>query len=680
MLDNIFRPLFEVSLNPESHPDLHIFLQHVSGFDSVDDESRSERQYDSECAKILPKDWTSVENPPYAYYSWYFWANIASLNQLRQSRGLKTFDFRPHCGESGAVDHLASAFLLARHINHGINLAKTTPLQYLYYLAQIGLAVSPLSNNSLFLDYNNNPFRKFFCRGLNVSLSTDDPLQFHYTEEPLLEEYSVCGQRWKMSDIDLSEIARMSVLQSGFEHRIKAEWLGPKYLSNGPSGNEVSFSNVPNLRLQFRADTLDQEMALINKLSLSVPLPKTDATLFTRIAINEPQSASEKIMHDQLKACHNLSDALALMKSYHPTTESGSPGSDFHVRISTPCGTIDNLTFDFLRQHIFRMENGVHCVYETQTVGAKLFAAVDPMEPAGDYAVFCRNVTRMADVLSDGATGSLSFTRLTLLECVFGMHSLMNSDIEKQAMKHLPKDFSHLSKVDGYVRASAGMLAKHLLRFIRGKLEENPLIPLKEGEDIRLRDLFEQLGLPQSNLTLDNLNVKAENTFMRVDAFQSKHNPFGNSILRSLFLDVFNVIQGSFFGELTKQLIDSRSKADPHVLHEFRVALPGRTPEDWGTLAQWLIRHDLLVPNVRWVIELPLPYESFVAEGSLANFSEVLASIFGPLFAATKDPTSNPALSRVLDFISGFDVPYSKSDDSSSMFASCSIFLPFVTS
>src|SRR5207237_18973 len=58
-----------------------------------------------------------------------------------------------------------------------------------YYLAQIPLAMSPLSNNGLFLNYERNPFPDFFARGLRVSLSTDDPLQFHFTKEPLIEEY-----------------------------------------------------------------------------------------------------------------------------------------------------------------------------------------------------------------------------------------------------------------------------------------------------------------------------------------------------------------------------------------------------------------------------------------------------------------------------------------------------------
>ena len=55
-------------------------------------------------------------------------------------------------------------------------------LQYLYYLAQIGIAMSPLSNNSLFLNYQRNPLPDFLGRGLMISLSTDDPLMFHFTK------------------------------------------------------------------------------------------------------------------------------------------------------------------------------------------------------------------------------------------------------------------------------------------------------------------------------------------------------------------------------------------------------------------------------------------------------------------------------------------------------------------
>ena len=83
-----------------------------------------------------------------------------------------TFVLRPHCGEAGDPDHLSSAFLTSHSISHGILLRKVPALQYLFYLKQIGLAMSPLSNNALFLAYERNPFKDFFRVGLNVSLST----------------------------------------------------------------------------------------------------------------------------------------------------------------------------------------------------------------------------------------------------------------------------------------------------------------------------------------------------------------------------------------------------------------------------------------------------------------------------------------------------------------------------
>jgi AMP deaminase len=119
---------------------------------------------------------------------------------------MNTFVFRPHCGEAGPVQHLFCGFLLAENISHGLLLRKVKVfytsldcivsliyiriysiwqvpvLQYLYYLCQIGIAMSPLSNNSLFLNYHRNPLPEFLARGMCISLSTDDPLQFHFTK------------------------------------------------------------------------------------------------------------------------------------------------------------------------------------------------------------------------------------------------------------------------------------------------------------------------------------------------------------------------------------------------------------------------------------------------------------------------------------------------------------------
>ncbi|XP_014847407.1 PREDICTED: AMP deaminase 3-like isoform X1 [Poecilia mexicana] len=272
MLENIFLPLFEATINPQKHKIIHVFLKYVTGFDSVDDESKhSDHMFSYKSPK--PEEWIEDNNPPYTYYLFYMYANIMVLNNLRKERGLNTFQFRPHCGEAGSITHLVSAFLTADNISHGLNLKKSPVLQYLYYLAQVPIAMSPLSNNSLFLQYSKNPLREFLHKGLCVSLSTDDPMQFHYTKEALMEEYAIAAQLWKLSTCDLCEIARNSVLQSGLSHQEKKHFLGSNYLQDGPEGNDIRRTNVAQIRMAYRHETLR------NELSFLVDAVKTESAL-----------------------------------------------------------------------------------------------------------------------------------------------------------------------------------------------------------------------------------------------------------------------------------------------------------------------------------------------------------------------------------------------------------------
>ncbi|KAI2661892.1 AMP deaminase 1 [Labeo rohita] len=200
-----------------------------------------------------PEEWDIVKNPSYTYWIYYMYANIARINQLRKERGMNTFQFRPHCGEAGAVTHLLACFMTADNISHGLNLKKSPVLQYLYYLTQVPIAMSPLSNNSLFLEYNKNPLLEFHQKGLMVSLSTDDPMQFHYTKEPLMEEYAIAAQVFKLSTCDMCEIARNSVLQSGLS------------TEDGPEGNDIRKTNVAQIRMAYRYETLCYELNLIKE-------------------------------------------------------------------------------------------------------------------------------------------------------------------------------------------------------------------------------------------------------------------------------------------------------------------------------------------------------------------------------------------------------------------------------
>lgn len=262
MLYNIFGPLVAATMDPSSHPEIHYFLETIVGFDSVDDESRPEYG-PSDGTLPLPQHWTMEENPPYAYYMYHMYANICALNQFRASRNLCTFQFRPHCGEAGDIGHLVSAYIVADQINHGILMRKSPGLLYLYYLSQIGVAISPLSNNKLFLDYQKSPFHKYFKLGLNVSLSTDDPLMLHFTKDALVEEYSVATQVWKLSSTDQCELARHSVLQSGWEERYKLHFLGSEF-------QDIRETNVPKIRLLFRQEALEVELSAIESHAIHV--------------------------------------------------------------------------------------------------------------------------------------------------------------------------------------------------------------------------------------------------------------------------------------------------------------------------------------------------------------------------------------------------------------------------
>ncbi len=68
----------------------------VVGLDMVDDESKPERRP----AKHMqtPAEWNLKHNPAYSYYAYYVYANLFTLNKLREARGLNTIAFRPHAG------------------------------------------------------------------------------------------------------------------------------------------------------------------------------------------------------------------------------------------------------------------------------------------------------------------------------------------------------------------------------------------------------------------------------------------------------------------------------------------------------------------------------------------------------------------------------------------------------
>uniref|UniRef100_A0A8C6P0I4 AMP deaminase n=1 Tax=Nothobranchius furzeri TaxID=105023 RepID=A0A8C6P0I4_NOTFU len=246
MLENIFLPAFEATIDPESHPELSIFLKHVTGFDSVDDESKhSGHMFSTKSPK--PEEWDIAKNPSYTYYIYYMYANIAVLNQLRRQRGMNTFLFRPHCGEAGAVTHLLAAFMTADNISHGLNLKKVSRDPERREITLLSL---------------------FHDKGFTVLTPHTHTYWLLCSQEPLMEEYAIAAQVFKLSTCDMCEIARNSVLQSGLSHEEKVHFLGSDYLKEGPEGNDIRKTNVAQIRMAYRFETLCYELNLIKEVHL----------------------------------------------------------------------------------------------------------------------------------------------------------------------------------------------------------------------------------------------------------------------------------------------------------------------------------------------------------------------------------------------------------------------------
>lgn len=78
-----------------------------------------------------------------------------------------------------------------------------------------------------------------------------------------MEEYAIAAQLWKLSTCDVCEIARNSVLQSGLSDEYKRHFLGVNYLKDGPEGNDIHRTNVAQIRMGYRHETLCNELSFI---------------------------------------------------------------------------------------------------------------------------------------------------------------------------------------------------------------------------------------------------------------------------------------------------------------------------------------------------------------------------------------------------------------------------------
>jgi hypothetical protein len=58
--------------------------------------------------------------------------------------------------------------------------------------------------------------------------------------------------------------AVFSVLQSGFEQQFKVHFLGNNYWKRSLQGNDIRQTNLPDVRIQFRAELLGDELRTLH--------------------------------------------------------------------------------------------------------------------------------------------------------------------------------------------------------------------------------------------------------------------------------------------------------------------------------------------------------------------------------------------------------------------------------
>lgn len=104
-----------------------------------------------------------------------------------------------------------------------------------------------------------------------------------------MEEYSVAAQIYKFTPADMCELARNSVMQSGWEMQVKKHWLGKHYYLPGVVGNDIDKTNVPNIRLGYRHSTLVEELNLIRSKGHYQQAPTPTATGQQPIAVANRQ-------------------------------------------------------------------------------------------------------------------------------------------------------------------------------------------------------------------------------------------------------------------------------------------------------------------------------------------------------------------------------------------------------
>ncbi|CCK73550.1 metallo-dependent hydrolase superfamily protein NDAI_0G05670 [Naumovozyma dairenensis CBS 421] len=185
---------------------------------------------------------------------------------------------------------LSTSMLQSFKSNSGRTETKSSPLEYDPSVTET--VVPSSSSTSSFVrssrditlgeqtNYTQNPFMNMFKMGFKLSISSNSVLyNSSYTSEPIIEEFSVAASIYLLNAADLCELARTSVICSGYDGYYKQHWSGINVNKTNDSFGKDTIGmvdewfdnesdtrikhNVPTIRRQYRKNTWDQEWHFI---------------------------------------------------------------------------------------------------------------------------------------------------------------------------------------------------------------------------------------------------------------------------------------------------------------------------------------------------------------------------------------------------------------------------------
>jgi AMP deaminase len=160
--------------------------------------------------------------------------------------------------------------------------------------------------------------------------------------------------------------------------------------------------------------------------------------------------------------------------------------------------------------------------------------------------------------VNDAAVKQFCHKRLQVLEHLFSLHKILNTDDEALGIRESLRDFYSIYKVDNHIHMAAAFTAKHLLAFVKEKClnHGDDVVEMVGDQPVTLSQVMKEVGVDSRAMTVDSLQVQSRTAvelFHRFDVFNSKFRPFGNERLRTIFLKTENFQQGKYFAELSKQ-------------------------------------------------------------------------------------------------------------------------------